>query len=201
MISLPNSIPFHEQNPYHLNEFDQETAKATFERIGAALVLRQYHAQGSLIRGDSDGPLTGASRLADHVEPEHCNHFLAIFNAPEDAARTVSAQMQMVVAPEENTYMLDLERANKRLWRTNQELARGHLGKADSASAALLAKVPPDPDEEPEPEPPEHDFPSLRPPGPHGAGDDRPAWLHGPAGEGPAGERGSGRGRGGGLDG
>ena len=41
--------------------------------------------------------------------------------------------------------MLDLERANKRLWRTNQELARERLGKADSAAAALLAKIPPDP--------------------------------------------------------
>lgn len=144
VVSLPNSIPFGEENPHHETEFDQRTALATFERVGRPTILRQFHAEGSLIRGDGDGPLAGGSRLAERVEPDHCNHFIALFNVGDDLSRTVSAQIRVVVAPQQNTYMLDLERANKRLWRTNQELARERLGKADSAAAALLAKVPPE---------------------------------------------------------
>lgn len=150
IASLPNSIPFGERNEHHVTEFDEEGALAVFESIGAAVVLRQFHAEGSLIRAAADGPLDGSSALAERAEPEHCNHLLAIFNPAEARLdETVSARMQLVVAPASSTYMLALERANKRLWRTNQQLARERIGMADSAAAALLAKVPPDPERQP----------------------------------------------------
>ncbi len=147
VLSLPNSRPFRERNEHHVTEFEEETARATFASIGEAVVLRQWHAEGSLIKAVDEGPLNAASRLAPGAEPEHCNHFIAVLNGPPRALDAISAQMRLVVESVSNTYMLDLERANRRLWQTNQQLARERIGKADSAAAALLARLPPDPDE------------------------------------------------------
>lgn len=160
-VSLPNGIPFGEENRHHRTEFDELSARAALSRVGEATILRQFHAEGSLIRADGDGSPEGESRFADSGEPELCNHLIALFNAGGEVATAPSARMRMVLAPQQNSYMLDLERANKRLWRTNQELARERLGKADSAAAALLAKIPPEPEEEPPP-PPSRWEPLLR---------------------------------------
>ena len=46
--------------------------------------------------------------------------------------------MQLNVAPAASRYMLDLERENRTLWRTNQRLARDKLAVADSAAASAL---------------------------------------------------------------
>ena len=52
-----------------------------------------------------------------------------------------SSIMQLTVAPTFHRYMLDLERENRTLWRTNVRLARERLGVADSAAAAALQRI------------------------------------------------------------
>lgn len=140
IVSLPNSRAFGEENPFHVTEFDYERAVATFERIGAAAVLFQFHAEGSLIRTREDGPLDGSSTLAERAEPEHCNHLIALAGlGPERAP--ASARMELAAAPAFNAYMLDLERSNERLWQTNLRLSRERLGIADSAAAATVERL------------------------------------------------------------
>jgi 2-polyprenyl-3-methyl-5-hydroxy-6-metoxy-1,4-benzoquinol methylase len=142
IVSLPNSLPFGEENPDHISEFDLKRATEAFERIGASVMLYQFHAEGSLIRSAEDGPITGSSMLSERAELEHCNHMIAIANpSPRLADSGAWARLRLGVAPTFNTYMLDLERANQRLWRTNQQLARQQLGIADSAAAATLDRL------------------------------------------------------------
>jgi hypothetical protein len=143
IASLPNSTTFREQQqPHDIRDFDIERAREAFRRIGASTFLYQFHADGSLIRGPDDGPLAGASTMQERAEPEHANHLIAIANPPagydESSAR---ARVRLGVAPVPNTHMLDLERANRRLLRTNRELARERLGVADSAAAAALDRI------------------------------------------------------------
>jgi SAM-dependent methyltransferase len=141
-VSLPNSRTFSEENPHDVSEFDYEQAVEVFGRIGISQTLHQFHAQGSLIRGAEDGPLAGGSTLADRAEIEHCNHMIGIANPPAGFDGSHAwARLRLAVAPAFNTYMLELERANTRLWRTNQQLARGYLGTADSAAATTLARI------------------------------------------------------------
>ena len=95
--------------------------------------------------------------LEERGEVELCNHFLAVVNADQKlGALAGSTRMQLNVAPAPSRYMLDLERENRTLWRTNQRLARDKLAVADSAAASALR-------------PP----PRGRPPGAAGAAGDR----------------------------
>jgi hypothetical protein len=67
---------------------------------------------------------------------------IGIANAPAGFDGSEAwARLRLEVAPVFNTYMLELERSNRRLWRTNQRLARGYLGIADSAAATTLARL------------------------------------------------------------
>jgi SAM-dependent methyltransferase len=141
VVSLPNSRPFGEDNPHHVSEFDAESALAAFERLPNVRLLYQFHAEGSLIRVEAGDELDGRVTLSERADVEHCNHFLAVVNA--DAALSslaASARMQLAVAPSFNRYILDLERENKALWRTNERLARDTGGIADSAAAAALTQ-------------------------------------------------------------
>jgi SAM-dependent methyltransferase len=140
LVSLPNSRTFGEENRFHHTEFDYEEAVETFKRIGATDVLHQFHAEGSLISSREDGPLDGSSGLSGRAEPEHCNHMIAFANL-DFADDRASAHMRLTAAPSLNTYMLDLERTNRRLWRTNLRLGRERMGIADSAAAAALERL------------------------------------------------------------
>lgn len=142
VVSLPNSLTFGERNPHHVTDYDFETAMAAIARFGDPTVLFQFHAEGSLIRPLEGGSLQARSTLDERGEPEHCNHLIALVNADPEAAERAGARMQLAVAPTHNSYMLELERFNKELWRTNQRLARERLGVADSAAAARLAPRP-----------------------------------------------------------
>ena len=147
VVSLPNSRPFGEDNPHHVSEFDAESARAAFEQLPNARVLYQFHAEGSLIRSAAGDELDGRVTLSERADVEHANHFLAVVNADEALSSLAgSARMQLAVAPAFNRYMLDLERENRALWRTNQRLARGAGAIADSAAATALQ---PDHDELP----------------------------------------------------
>lgn len=141
IISVPNSRPFGEENPHHVSEFDFESALAAFERLPGAQVLYQYQAEGSLIRSAPGGELDGRVTLDERAEHEYCNHFLAIVNTDQAlASLSGSTRMQLSVAPAFTRHMLDLERENRMLWRTNQRLARDTGAIADSAAASTLAR-------------------------------------------------------------
>jgi SAM-dependent methyltransferase len=139
VVSVPNSKPFREENPHHVSEFDAESARAAFERLPGATVLYQFHAEGSLIGATPRDELEARMTLADRAEAEYANHFLAIVNADKAlASLAASTRMQPSVAPVFNRYILDLERENRMLWRTNQRLARDVGALADSAAASEL---------------------------------------------------------------
>jgi SAM-dependent methyltransferase len=140
IVSLPNSKAYEEDNPYHLSDFDFEGAADAFRRIGMQTLLYQYLAEGSLIRPRDDAPLSGSSQLAERGEPEHCNNVIGIAGLG-DPDGLADARMHLTVAPASNTYMLELERANRRLWRENRRLARERLGVADSAAASALERL------------------------------------------------------------
>jgi SAM-dependent methyltransferase len=145
VLSIPNSRRFGEDNPHHRVEFEYESAMAAFDRFADARVLYQFHAEGSMIGGGGDAIGEGRVTLPERAEPETANHFIGIVN-PEpgvDADRW-SNRLQAVAAPTFNSYMLQLERANRRLWRTNQQLARDRLGVADSGAASALRGKGPD---------------------------------------------------------
>lgn len=140
IVSLPNSKAYEEDNPYHVSDFDFEGATDAFGRVGMDTLLYQYLAEGSLIRPRDDAPLSGSSQLAERGEPEHCNNLIGIAGVGEPD-RLAETRMHLTVAPASNTYMLELERANRRLWRENRRLARERLGVADSAAASALERL------------------------------------------------------------
>ncbi len=141
VVSIPNSRTFREDNPYHVTDFDYDRAMDAVRELPGASVLYQFHAEGSLIRAADAGELAVSGALEERGDPEHANHFIVLVGA-EAAPAATSARMQLAVAPAFNSYMLELERANRELWRTNQRLARAYLGAADSAAAAMLAPPP-----------------------------------------------------------
>ena len=140
IVSLPNSKAYEEDNPYHVSDFDFEGATDAFRRIGMETFAYQFLAEGSLIRPRDDAPLAGSSQLAERGEPEHCNNLIAMAGFA-GAVEAAEARMHLTAAPASNTYMLDLERANRRLWRENRRMARERLGMADSAAAAALERL------------------------------------------------------------
>jgi len=139
VVSLPNSRAFGERNPHHVTDYDYERAMEAVRGFPRATVLYQFHAEGSLIRGGTEGDLDSRAVLDERADVEHANHFIVVANAGADATIPSSSRMQLAVAPAFNSYILELERFNRELWRTNQRLARDRVGVADSAAAAVLA--------------------------------------------------------------
>jgi 2-polyprenyl-3-methyl-5-hydroxy-6-metoxy-1,4-benzoquinol methylase len=141
VLSVPNSEGLGEDNEFHLTDFSYEEA---LERIGSfpgATVLTQYLAEGSVITmtEPGGGEVDAHAVLDERDEPEYANHYIVCVGEALSAALP-DGLMQLEAAPLANRYMRNLERANKVLWRTNQRLGRSHLGKADSAAGALVAK-------------------------------------------------------------
>ena len=138
VISVPNSRAFAEDNPHHRVEFDYERAMAALDRFPGREVLYQFHAEGSMIGGAGEAIERSRVALPERAEPETANHFIGIVNGEPGAGDRGSNRMEFVVAPTFNSYMLQLERANRRLWHTNHRLTRDWLGTADSAAASTI---------------------------------------------------------------
>jgi 2-polyprenyl-3-methyl-5-hydroxy-6-metoxy-1,4-benzoquinol methylase len=142
VISVPNSRTFAEENEFHVTDFGFDEAMELAEKLGAAPVLYQFIAEGSLIQGEDPGPLDGERMLDDHGEPEYANHFIACVNLGDRLDSSFPpARMQLAAAPVYNRHLLGLERANQSLWRENARLARERLGKSDAAAATALFKL------------------------------------------------------------
>jgi hypothetical protein len=116
---------------------------AIVDGLDGARVLGQSHAEGSLIStvdAVEAGPVHARLTLAERADAQHFNHYLLVANIAEHEILG-SSHMQLAVAPTFHRYMLDLERENRVLWRTNVRLAREKLGVADSAAAAALKRI------------------------------------------------------------
>lgn len=132
-VSIPNSkVLGEEDNPFHVTDFDHEQAVATLEGLGDdVVVLGQYLAEGSLIRGEGGGELTAEPVLQGRAEPELASHFIGLAGFG-DAAQELSARLLLAGAPANRSYMLELEAANARMWERIREL-EGRLERIESS--------------------------------------------------------------------
>lgn len=143
VISVPNSKAFDEDNPFHETDFGYDEALAAFRDFPNVVLLYQFLAEGSLITpGHGDDAGEGHFVLEDHAEEPYASTFIACANFEDAlAAWSRDARLHFAVSPVSNRYLLNLERANVALHRVNAQLARGFIGKADSAAASLMARV------------------------------------------------------------
>ena len=140
VVSIPNSKMLEEDNPFHLTSFGYDETRAAFDGFPNVTLLFQFIAEGSLVRaGDESGK--SALELTGHGEPEYANQFLVLVNHSEEDVAQVSALMRLEAEPVHHRYVRTLERANAELRVVNAKLARDHLGKANSAAAALVART------------------------------------------------------------
>ena len=117
-----------------------ESAIAALSRFDGVALLHQFAAEGSLVRpAEGGGDVQGRLVLEEHGEPEHASHLIACvnFGVPAPAG---FARMDLAVAPVHERMVRQLEEANRDLWRVNANLARGVMGKADSAAASYLSR-------------------------------------------------------------
>lgn len=140
VMSVPNSKTLGESNPYHVTDFDYESARAAFADFDDCVWLYQFLAEGSLITAGVEAEPVSELVDRERGEPAYANHYLVCVNAG-DAASRASALATLELAPVHNRYMLNLESANEELRRANARLAREQLGKADSAAASLVARL------------------------------------------------------------
>jgi 2-polyprenyl-3-methyl-5-hydroxy-6-metoxy-1,4-benzoquinol methylase len=142
LISVPNSKTLGEENPYHVTDYDRESAAEAFAGFADVTLLFQFLAEGSLIRrADSAGE---AARVVagERGEPDYANHFIACVNfGPVLETLPDWGRARLEMSPVHNRHMLNLEVANADLRRENARLARKKLGKAGSAAASLLANL------------------------------------------------------------
>lgn len=142
IASIPNSKAFEEENDFHLTDFGWEEAREAWEDFDGAVMLFQYLAEGSVILADSADDLDARLINLDYGGPEFANHYLvAVGFDPEAVNAAHRARAQLTVAPVYNRYMRILERANVELRRRNAQLARGLIGRADSAAASFVSRL------------------------------------------------------------
>jgi O-antigen biosynthesis protein len=143
VVSVPNSRAFREDNPFHVTDFGYAAARQAFGRFGDVTMLYQVFAEGSMILADGvDGDaFRGRAAALEYAEPEYANDFIAVIGFGPDAIREVTAQLNLVATPSHNRYMLELERANAELRRTNRQLARGIYGKRDAAAGMVIDRL------------------------------------------------------------
>jgi SAM-dependent methyltransferase len=124
-VSIPNSQALGElDNPFHHTDFGYEDAIATLTDLGEDVeILFQFAAEGSLIRGRvaGDGEMAASQTLSDRAEPEAASHFIGLVNFGA-ADPSPGARMVLQASPVHRRYMLELERANARLWERVEEL-------------------------------------------------------------------------------
>lgn len=142
VCSVPNSRGMGEENEFHITDFGYAEANAAFAGFPDAVIVRQYLAEGSVIILDGAGDLDARLHGLERAEPEYANHFILVAGISEQTlAGAHRGRMQLTMAPNYNRYMHDLEKANVQLRRRNHELARGLLGKADSAAPSYVQKA------------------------------------------------------------
>lgn len=142
LVSVPNDKALRAENPYHVSTYGYEDAVELAAGFGDGALLFQFLAEGSIVRGEDADDSAGRLVAVERGEPEYANHFLVCINfGDSEALRQATSRMHVEAAPLHNRYVLNLERANAELRRTNARLTRRRLGTADSAAASLLAQL------------------------------------------------------------
>ncbi len=142
IASVPNSLGLGEENEFHLSEFGYAEVRAAFAGFPGAAIVHQYLAEGSLIVVDGAGDLEARLHGLERAEPPYANHFVLVAGiSDERLAAAHRGRLQLAVAPSYNRYMQSLERANAELRRRNTQLARGLLGKGDSAAPSYIKRT------------------------------------------------------------
>jgi hypothetical protein len=112
---------------------------APLSELPEAVTMHQFAAEGSLIRSGEAAELDADLTLPEHGEREYANYVIVCVNF--DPGVVQEARMELRVAPRHNRELRNLERANRELRSANAALARGWLGKRDTASASLLNRL------------------------------------------------------------
>jgi 2-polyprenyl-3-methyl-5-hydroxy-6-metoxy-1,4-benzoquinol methylase len=139
LLSIPNSRTFGERNPFHVIDFDYDSARSTFERFPGMRLLFQHVAEGSVLIGAGER-LEGHVDQSQYAEPEYANTFVAVVGFDSLDVAEVVAHLNVVAAPNHNRYMLGLQAGNRELTRVNDRLARDWLGKSDAAAASVIGR-------------------------------------------------------------
>ena len=138
ILSVPNSLTYEEENPFHLTDFGYEQAIELFSSLDDVVLAYQFNAEGSLIALDRAEDHDAEVTLLDRGEPAYASHFLAFvnFGGEEAVAAAAGARMRLKAAPVPNRYLRELVVANRELARVNARLARTRLAPEDRARAA-----------------------------------------------------------------
>jgi SAM-dependent methyltransferase len=138
ILSVPNSVTWAEDNPYHVTNFSLTSARELLDRLGDSILLVQNVAEGSLIVDPAEPTEPEPSmQWPERIEVDYANHFIGVINVPQDAVRTVlSSKLQLSYAPTYNRHIRNIELANEELWRTNARLTWSAFTRAGSAAAA-----------------------------------------------------------------
>src|SRR5262249_13629662 len=139
VLSIPNSKTFDEENPFHVSDYSYKDAVRITSRFADAELLFQFVAEGSLLRASEVGDLAPQLVEGERGEVDYANNFVICINC--DAAQVSAPRLQPTAAPAHTRSMRSLEVANAELRRANARLSRNAVGVADSAGAAVLAKV------------------------------------------------------------
>ena len=139
LLSVPNSRMFKEKNEFHLSDFDYDSAVTAFDRFDGVELLHQHIAEGSIICG-SGTEFQGRVEALDRAEPEYSNTLMAAVGFDAERVGAATAQLNVVVTPNHNRYMVELEAANAELRAANLRLTRDWMGRSDAAAASVLAR-------------------------------------------------------------
>ncbi|MBJ7459437.1 MAG: class I SAM-dependent methyltransferase [Thermoleophilaceae bacterium] len=138
VLSVPNGEAFDEENEFHETQFGFDLAREFFAQIAPdyTLVL-QSALEGSVMFGPN-GPLSAEARLrwAERAEEEYANHYIALIGL--EAEFELPATAVGAFAPAYNRHMINIERANRALWRSNAQLSRNAFARSGSGGASFL---------------------------------------------------------------
>ncbi len=141
ICSIPNSRGMGEENDFHLTDFGYQEAAEAFAGFPDPVIVRQFLAEGSVIMVDGAAELDARLHGVEQAEPQYANHFILVCGIPHDTfAAAHRGRMQLAMAPNYNRFMNDLQKANVQLRRRNHQLARGLLGKGDSAAPSYVQR-------------------------------------------------------------
>ena len=144
LVSLPNEDKFVEDNHFHVEQFSWREVTALVASLPGAVALQQFLAEGSVIAAVGGEPPTSATAAVvnrERFEPEYANHWLIAVGFEPEAVAAASSRVNVATAPNYNSYMITLERANAELLRINTELRQEHLGLRDAAAAGRAVKA------------------------------------------------------------
>ena len=145
VLSLPNEDKFVEDNHFHVQTFSYREVEQLAASFPGAVTVQQFLAEGSIIAltDASEAPGTASATVvnADRFEPDYANHWLIAVGFPAEGVRSASTRLNVASAPNYNSYMIALERANAQLLRINRELQQGQLGLRDSAAAGRARRI------------------------------------------------------------